>query len=240
MTSRKTPFVSVITPTYNRVQYIPRLVSCYKSQTYPKESMEWIVLDDGQELCKEVLEQQTHDLPNIRYIQLDSKLNIGEKRNLLNKEARGDIIICMDDDDYYPPERVEYAVNQFLRFPSIQLAGSTELFIYYTDTQEIYKLGPYNKNHATNGTMAYRKEYAKSHTYDEMVTFAEEKSFLEEYKNPMIQLEPKKVMLVMSHSDNTFDKDNIRKKESQFVKKTSLTLRDFIKDSSLRSQFEVS
>jgi hypothetical protein len=131
-------------------------------------------------------------------------------------------------------------VNQFLRFPSIQLAGSTELFIYYTDTQEIYKLGPYNKNHATNGTMAYRKEYAKSHTYDEMVTFAEEKSFLEEYKHPMIQLEPKKVMLVMSHSDNTFDKDNIRKKESQFVKKTSLTLRDFIKDSSLRSQFEVS
>ena len=231
------PFVSVLTPTYNRTQFIPRLVDCYKAQTYPKESMEWIILDDGQELCKEILEQETQGLPNIRYIYLDEKLNIGEKRNLLNKEARGDIIVCMDDDDYYSPYRVSHVVEEFERNPKINLAGSSEMYMYYTDTKDIYKLGPYGPNHATNGTMAYRSAYLKNHSYDEMVVYTEERSFLEDYKNPMIQLNPKKVMLVMSHSENTFSKENLRNNKSPLIKKTSLTLDDFISDVTLKSKF---
>jgi hypothetical protein len=93
--------------------------------------------------------------------------------------------------------------------------------------------------HATNGTMAWRKSYALTHAYDETVTHAEEKSFLESYKNPMIQLNPKKVMLVMSHSDNTFDKKKMREMpDNPLVKKTSMKLRDFIKDKMLRDFFE--
>jgi hypothetical protein len=57
--------------------------------------------------------------------------------------------------------------------------------------------------------MAWRKSYAKNHEYDENVTHAEEKSTLENYVHPMIQLDPMKVMLVMSHSANTFDKKNM-------------------------------
>jgi len=231
------PFVSVLTPTYNRVEFFPRLVQCYKAQLYPKDRMEWIILDDGQESCKEILEKETNGLPNIRYISLDYKVNIGEKRNILNKEAKGDIIVCMDDDDYYCPERVSHVVEQFSKYPKIDLAGSSELFIYFTDSKLIYKLGPYSPNHATNGTMAYRASYAKTHSYDEMVTYAEEKSFLEEYKNPMIQLNSRKVMLVMSHDDNTFNKDVLRKKESKYLKQTSLTIKDFIQGSDIQAMF---
>lgn len=224
------PFVSVLTPTYNRVEFFPRLVQCYKAQLYPKERMEWIILDDGQESCENILKAETNGLPNIRYIQLDSKVNIGEKRNILNKEAKGDIIVCMDDDDYYCPERVSHVVEQLAKYPKVDLAGSSELFIYFTDSKLIYKLGPYSPNHATNGTMAYRASYAKSHTYDEMVTYAEEKSFLEEYKNPMIQLNSRKVMLVISHDDNTFNKKSLRSNENKYIKQTTLTLKDFIKE----------
>ena len=71
------------------------------------------------------------------------------------------------------------------------------------------------------------------------MTHAEEKSFLESYKNPMIQLNPKKVMLVMSHSDNTFDKKKMREQtDNPLVKKTVFKLRDFIRDKSLREFFE--
>lgn len=231
------PFVSVLTPTYNRIQYISRLVDCYKAQTYPKESMEWIILDDGQELCKDIFEKETKGLPNIRYIKHEEKMNIGEKRNILNKEAKGDIIVCMDDDDYYNPERVSHVVEEFSKNPKFKLAGSSVLYIYYTDTKEIYKLGPYGPRHATNGTMAYRSSYAKTHLYDEMVVYAEERSFLDEYTHPMIQLNPNKVMLVMSHSENTFDKDKLRNRESQFIKKTTLTLDDFILDARLKKKF---
>ena len=102
--------------------------------------------------------------------------------------------------------------------------------MYFTDTKEILKMGPYGQTHATNGTMAWRKRYASSHLYDEAVAFAEEKSFLDSYKNSLIQLNPMKVMLVMSHSDNTFDKSILRAAENPFIKKTTLKLKDFIKD----------
>ena len=100
-------------------------------------------------------------------------------------------------------------------------------------------VGPYFQNHATNGTMAWRKKYASLHKYDETVAFAEEKSFLEDYKNTLIQLDPLKVMLVISHSDNTFDKTELRNSSNIFIKKTKLNLGYFIKDSFLLNFFSI-
>jgi hypothetical protein len=54
----------------------------------------------------------------------------------------------------------------------------------------------------------------------------------------MIQLDPRRVMLVMSHSENTFDKKKMREETNNpFVKKTNAKLREFIKDSELREFF---
>jgi glycosyltransferase involved in cell wall biosynthesis len=201
--------------------------------------MEWIILDDGTEKVQELVETYTKGLPNIRYIALEEKLNIGAKRNILNKEAKGDILIAMDDDDWYSPDRVTHVVKRFAENPTIQLAGSSQLYLFYSDTGEIMKIGPYGKTHATNGTMAYRISYAKTHTYDETVVYAEEKSFLEDYKHPMIQLDPMKTMLVMSHSENTFDKKQFRESsKNPFVKKTTFKITDFIKDKSLQDFYK--
>ena len=235
------PFVSVLTPTYNRRRFAAALIHCYKSQTYPKHRMEWIILDDGTDSVADIFSAENKaltGLPNIRYIRVEEKQTIGAKRNRLNAEARGEIMVAMDDDDYYVPERVTAVVAAFKKFPKAQLAGASEIYMYYTDIQAIYKLGPYNANHATNGTMAWRASYGKSHEYDETVTHAEEKSFLEDYKHPMIQLDAMKVMLVMSHSENTFDKKKMRDVESPVVKKTAMKLNQFIKDKATREFFQ--
>uniref|UniRef100_A0A6C0K5W7 Glycosyltransferase 2-like domain-containing protein n=1 Tax=viral metagenome TaxID=1070528 RepID=A0A6C0K5W7_9ZZZZ len=208
-----------------------------QQQTYPRDRLEWVVYDDGQEPVGDLLEAAKDSLPSLNYIFSDEKMTIGEKRNRLNKEAKGDILIAMDDDDFYFPERVSAAVTALQKSPSVNLAGSSKIFMFFTDTKEIYSFGPYFNNHATNGTMAWTKRYANTHTYDELVAFAEEKSFLDEYKNPLIQLDPMKVMLVISHSDNTFDKTTLRNKENPLIKKTSLTLKDFIKDKEIRDFF---
>jgi glycosyltransferase involved in cell wall biosynthesis len=226
-------FVSVLTPTYNRRKFIPYAIKCYEAQTYPKDRMEWIILDDGTDSVEDLFKNLK--IPNLRYIRLDKKHLIGAKRNILHKEAKGDIFVSMDDDDYYHPDRVRHVVIKFAQNPTIQLAGSSLLYIYYSDNKKIYKLGPYGPNHCTNGTMAVRKQYANTHLYDETVTHAEEKSFLESYKNPMIQLDPMKVMLVISHSQNTFDKKAIREQKSQFVNETTLTLKNFIRAAELRN-----
>ncbi len=230
--------MSVLTPTYNRGKFLPALVACYKAQEYPKDRMEWIVLDDGTEPVGEEFQRLTKGLPNMRYIRSEEKLNIGAKRNRLNQEANGEIFVCMDDDDYYCPERVSHVVQKFIQNPSIQLAGSSLMYMYYTKHNLILQLGPYGPRHATNGTMAYRAAYAKTHSYDETVTFAEEKSFLDMYEHPMIQLDSRKVMLVMSHSENTFEKERFLTETSPYVKRTTFKLKDFIRDKTLREFYQ--
>ena len=48
------PFVSICTPTFNRRPFIPYMIKCFEHQTYPKDRMEWIIIDDGtdKEWCK--------------------------------------------------------------------------------------------------------------------------------------------------------------------------------------------
>lgn len=209
-----------------------------QQQTYPRDRIEWIIYDDGQEPIGDLIEAARSSLPVTRYIFSEEKMTLGEKRNKLNEEAQGEIIVAMDDDDFYFPERVSAAVSALQKSPTVDLAGSSKIFMFFTDTKEIYSVGPYFPNHATNGTMAWRKRYAMSRRYDETVAFAEEKSFLEGYKNNLIQLDPMKVMLVMSHSDNTFDKTQLRNKENPLIKRTGLKLLDFIKDQELREFFQ--
>jgi len=199
--------------------------------------MEWIVFDDGQEEVRDLFENERAELPRLNFIWSEDKMTLGEKRNILNKEAKGDIIVAMDDDDFYFPQRVEEAVKALNANPGFRLAGSSEVYMYFTDTKEIWKAGPYFKGHATNGTMAWTRAYADTHTYDEAVAFAEEKSFLEGYKNPLVQLNSRTIMLVMSHSDNTFDKTELRTDTNPLLVKTSLKMKDFIKDQSLYDFF---
>ena len=229
-------FVSVLTPTYNRRRFIPSLITCFKHQDYPMKCIEWIILDDGNEKAQDLFINS--GLTNIRYFSSNIKLNIGAKRNKLNSLAKGDIIVCMDDDDYYPPERISHAVSTLLYNPTFNICGSSKLYLYYSDNKTIYKIGPYGPNHATNGTMAYRRSYIDTHNYDELVTNGEEMSFLNNYTEPMFQLDSFKNELLISHSDNTFDKRNIRGPDSVVFKITRFQLADFIKNKKLIDFYE--
>lgn len=228
-------FVSVVTPTYNRRKFIPTLIEIYESQTYPKDNMEWIIVDDGRDKVEDLFLEASKKIPNIKYIYKDEKMRIGAKRNLLNNEAKGDIIIAMDDDDYYPPNRIKTVVDAFKKNPKIDIAGSSEMLLYYPDDKKIYIIGPFHPNHATNGTMAWRKKYSNQHKYNEYVTKAEEGSFLENYTQQIIQLEPKNTILVICHSDNTVDKFDIREQHKMEgkLKETMYILEDFVKQQNI-------
>lgn len=229
--------VSVITPTANRRKFIPYLIEMYAAQTFPKNRMEWIILDDGEDSVEDLFKEASKKIPNIRYIYEKEKQLIGKKRNRLNDEAKGQIIVAMDDDDYYPPCRVQHVLDNFQRHKNIELAGSSKMYMFFTYDKKIFEIGPYNQNHATNGTMAWRKSYSNKHRYDETVPFGEEKSYLENYVHPMIQLDPMKVMLVISHTANTFDKMKLRQQNNPLLKETNLTMRHFIKEPKLRTFF---
>lgn len=230
-TSATFPPVSILTPTYNRGKFLPWLYECIKAQTYPKTQMEWVILDDGTESAADIV-ATFKDIP-IQYVRSETKVNVGAKRNKLHELARGKILVTMDDDDYYSPDRVSHAVMT-IRSRKANLVGSTRNFLYFTDNQSIWETGPYAPNHATFGTMAYTKEYATAHPCDETVTHAEELSFTKKYSEPLQQLDPTKVMLVMCHTKNTFSKHSLRDSPSPVMKPTSFKLRTFVKNAKQR------
>ena len=50
---------------------------------------------------------------------VNEKMTLGAKRNYMHRFARGDIIVYMDDDDYYPPTRISHAVETLKNNPYI-------------------------------------------------------------------------------------------------------------------------
>ena len=229
------PKVSICTPTFNRRPFIPYLIKCYKDQTYPTNKMEWIIIDDGSDKIKDLVE----NVEGVKYYSYDKKMTIGKKRNLLNEKSTGEIIIYMDDDDYYPPTRVEHAVKQLIKDKSKLIAASSEMFIYFNKIKKLYKFGPYNKNHGTAATFAFKKELLKQTKFNDNASLSEEKEFLKNYSIPLIQLDPKQTILVFSHLHNTFDKNELLLNKNELVKESNISLKTFIKNEELYNFYVV-
>ena len=230
------PFVSVCTPTFNRRPFIPNMFKCFKHQDYPMDKIEWIILDDGTDPIEDLIKEA--NIPQIKYIKLDEKIPLGKKRNILHENSKGDFIVYMDDDDYYPPCRISHAVDMLQKNPKALCAGASEIYIYFKHINQMIQFGPYGPNHATAGTFAFRKELLKEHKYEDHAALAEEKAFLKNYTVPFVQLEPKKVILVFSHIHNTFDKKKLLDNpHPKFVKTSDKTVDEFVKEDDIKNFF---
>nr|UZT28833.1 glycotransferase domain-containing protein [Nucleocytoviricota sp.]UZT29151.1 glycotransferase domain-containing protein [Nucleocytoviricota sp.] len=228
---KELPFVSVCTPTFNRRPFIPYAIKCFLHQDYPLDRMEWIIIDDGSDKVEDLFK----DVPNVKYFYYDEKMPLGKKRNIMHKKSKGDIIVYMDDDDYYPQQRVSHAVEMLQSHPKALCAGSSEIYIWFKHIQKMYQFGPYGPNHATAGTFAFKRELLKDHAYEEHAALAEEKAFLKNYTVPFVQLEPKKVILVFSHNQNTFDKKKLLANgDNKFQKPCDRTVDEFVKEPELK------
>jgi len=228
---KELPFVSICTPTFNRRPFWEYAIKCFNHQDYPKDKMEWIIIDDGTDKIKDLI----CNISQVKYFEYDVKMPLGKKRNLMHEKSKGDIIVYMDDDDYYPPERVSHAVNMLLTHPNALCAGASEIYIWFKHIQKMYQFGPYGPNHATAGTFAFRREMLSNHKYEEHAALAEEKAFLKDYSVPFVQLEPKKTILVFSHIHNTFDKKKLLEHgENNFQKTSTRTVDEFIKDKDIK------
>ena len=228
------PFVSICTPTFNRRPFYDMIIRCFLSQTYPRDRMEWIIIDDGTDKIEDLVKH----IPQVKYHKYDTKMTLGKKRNLMHEKSKGEFIVYMDDDDYYPSERVSHAVETLQKNPHVLAAGSSEMYIYFKHINKMYQFGPYGPNHATAATFAFRRELLKQTSYDEFAALAEEKHFLKDYTIPFVQLDSLKTILVFSHEHNSFDKKELlTQSENQYMKVSTRTINEFIQDKETISFF---
>jgi glycosyltransferase involved in cell wall biosynthesis len=217
------PFVSVVVPTANRRFYIPQLLRNYFSQDYPATRRELLILDDGEDCVKDLLE----GLPGVRYLRSAPRQPIGGKRNRLISEAHGEILVHMDDDDFYPATRVSHAVTRLI-LTGREVAGASHMLVFNAAHGEMASVGPYGENHATGNTLAYTRDYLKLHHYADDCLTQEEPEFLDHFTAPMAQLEARKTILAVVHGRNTGDKSQV------IFRRTRERLKDLVLDKASR------
>lgn len=240
------PNVSICTPTYNRRPFFEGLIQCVKNQDYPHHKIEWIIVDDGTDKVEDIFtdEEMIKSLGGItvRYFYVSQKMDLGKKRNYMHKKCSftddEDIIVYMDDDDFYPPERVSHSVKRLRADKNVLCGGSSELYLWFNTLDKMYKFGPYGPNHATAGTFAFKRRLLKQTSYEDDAVLAEEKHFLKNYTVPFVQFDPFKTILVVSHEQNTFDKKKLLVKENKAVSETHVKVKQFIRNSELQEFYK--
>lgn len=237
------PNVSICTPTFNRRPFFEGLIQCIKEQDYPHNKIEWIVVDDGTDKIEDIItSDDTKALLGditIRYFFYETQMDLGKKRNIMHEKCsfkdENDILVYMDDDDYYPPERVSHSVKKLMSSPDALCGGSSELYLWFNVLDKMYKFGPYGPKHATAGTFAFKRKLLNETSYQDDAVLAEEKHFLKNYTVPFVQFDSLKTILVVSHEQNTFDKKKLLSDKNKFVKESSLEVKHFIRNKELQN-----
>ena len=205
------PLVSILVPTFNRRKFIPQLLRNFDKQVFPHNEMEIIIVDDGDEPIEDLLSLSRYYRPNNRnknriiYEKLARKLPLGEKRNLLNDMAKGEILISMDDDDWYSSKYVKTLVRT-LKQTDLLICGASRIFAYTHEFNAILRLGPYGPYHTCNHLIGYKRAYLNNHMYDSSTTSGEEESFTNKHTEPLVQIEnSEKIFLLIRHEGNITD-----------------------------------
>lgn len=132
--------ISVIIPTHNRADILPRAIRSVQKQTRPVDEI--IVVSDGstdntEEVVKELAE---HD-GRIHLIAYHPGHNGNYARNRGLETATGEYIAFLDDDDEWLPRKTELQMELFEKDPDVGLVYSSQNCIYL-DTGISYQTQP--------------------------------------------------------------------------------------------------
>jgi glycosyltransferase involved in cell wall biosynthesis len=211
------PSVSILTPVYDRKKFLPLMIENLKNFDYPKDKLEWVVLDsysrDGEiseQLFKflEIKKIEREIGFPIKYHFKKMTMSIGEKRNYLCKNSSFKYMINMDSDDIYFPSYIRYSIGE-MKIYKRECVGSPEmLFIFPFNNNKITYIKCPAIRQIHEGTMCFtKKHYRRMGGFNngsqgegaKMVDKCNEKIFK--------KTEVRKCMICVCHKDNTINKD---------------------------------
>lgn len=165
--------VTTITDCHNMFK-LPRLN--YMSTNYPKDKLEWVIIDDSEEDKKveDLLPpEDKRDLFNIKYIRTE-KLNQGQKLNkAVGEYCTNDVIVIMNYDDFFYENSIRTLVNKLVN-SKYECVGITSFgcfdinrYISIINVEHIINLY-YNRIY-TGGLTFYKNYWGEEHKFNEEV-----------------------------------------------------------------------
>ena len=201
------PIVTIVTPTYNRHDIFDLAIRNYLNFDYPREKLNWIILDDSPD---DSLKLSLPEDKSIRYIHLDKKETIGKKRNILADKCNSKIICHMDDDDYYYPDSVKIRVISLMSYKK-GVCGCIEYNCYnLVDDSQFIARGNEDDYNIGEAALCYLKDYWKFNKFNDSDTHEESIYFLKDGKRDYIDIPCIWTLLSITHGKNVSGRRNIQ------------------------------
>ena len=197
------PYVSIVTPTYERQKLIYMAIRNFNEFIYPKHKLEWIILDDSEDSMEDIIPRDKR----IHYIHIPNEhYSIAKKRNMGADFANYEYIMHMDDDDYYPPESILARVKILMKYKDkgIECVGSS--------TIGIYNIMNKNSNIASDGdtslseaSMGYTKKFWKERGFNEEEERGEYRGFIFGRFEKIMDIPYAFIIIAFTHKQNFTD-----------------------------------
>lgn len=242
-TTDEFPCISLLTPIYNRNKWLPLMIANVVNFDYPKENLEWYILDskDGDEdvklipdeFTRENIESMIHPI-KLKYEYINRKMTIAEKRSYLSKNMTHPYFANVDSDDIYMESYLKYGIHM-LKTNKVGLCGSPQMiFVYPHLDYRITAIQCEAKRQMHEATMVGTKKYVRSMNY---YTRNDEKgegaSLVDGNEMNVVKTECALCMICVAHNTNTCNKDSFEEVNIQEAKISGIKyeiLEDIMKD----------
>jgi GR25 family glycosyltransferase involved in LPS biosynthesis len=208
------PMVSIITPTYNRKNFVKLMIYNFFSQNYPADKLEWIIVDDGTESISGMLPNDSR----IKYYHFGEeengvKLPIGMKRNIgANLAAEGSIIVHMDDDDYYPPNSVRIRVMAILSSGKECVSCSAIANFNIKRMISMINVPPYDMSYekrVSEACLCYTKGFWERQKYNNRAICSEAEDFIGGRTGEVVDTDWQGIIISLRHSGNMSNRNEM-------------------------------
>ena len=210
------PPITIVTPTYNREKLIEIAFHNLLITDYPQDKIEWIVIEDNEKtshMASEKIISFQIQVPKIKlkYIPIEGRMTIGEKRNHAIENASNDIILFMDDDDHYPEtsfrRRVAWLIKGTKRGETgrANIACCTTLALYDLKFgTSAVNVPPFDipfSQRISEATLTFRKSAWLERKFPN-VSIAEGEGWITGREEQVIEMQPQQIIVAFSHGNN--------------------------------------
>src|SRR3990172_4218630 len=120
-----TPFVSLVVPTFRRAAILVHCLRALLRLDYPRDRFEVLVVDDGS-LDETQAEVAGLADPRIVFLQQPANQGVASARNRGAREARGEVLIFLDDDMLVQESMIDRHLRWLRRFGECMMNGHWE------------------------------------------------------------------------------------------------------------------
>ncbi|MDA2921966.1 glycosyltransferase family 2 protein [Patescibacteria group bacterium AH-259-L07] len=141
------PLVSIIIPTYNQGDLLPRALRSVLKQTF--QDFEIIIVDDGSvDNTKKIVEEFQKKDGRIKYFWQKNSGGAAKPKNVGIRNSLGEYIAILDSDDEWFPQKLENQINLFKTSNNSRLGfvSCNAIYVYEKNKKQIkFKIPRYKK-----------------------------------------------------------------------------------------------